>query len=95
MRERDIEEHLKEKIEKLGGLCMKWSSPGCTGVPDRIVFLPGGRVYFVELKRESGRVRARQKVMIEKLMSLGCRAVVLSSLEEVEQFVQEVSREEL
>ena len=42
MREREIEEWLREQIKNLGGKALKFTSPGNDGVPDRIVFLPGG-----------------------------------------------------
>jgi hypothetical protein len=53
--EKEIERKLKNLVEgKLGGLCLKWVCPGWRGVPDRILLFPGGRVYFVELKRPKG-----------------------------------------
>ena len=51
-RERDIEKWLREKIQQLGGVAMKFTSPGNDGVPDRIAILPGGQVWFKELKKE-------------------------------------------
>lgn len=51
-KERDIEGYFVEQVRSLGGECLKWISPGTTGVPDRIVILPlGMAVEFVELKR--------------------------------------------
>ena len=53
--EKEIERQLKIMVEsKLRGRCLKWVCPGWSGVPDRILLLPGGRVYFVELKRPQG-----------------------------------------
>ena len=55
--EREIERKLKVMVEgRLGGLCLKWVCPGWSGVPDRILLFPGGRVQFAELKRPKGGV---------------------------------------
>lgn len=70
-REAEIEAALRRCVERLGGLCLKWTCPGHSGVPDRIVLLPGGLVYFVELKRPSGRLRPLQKWWRDRLLGLG------------------------
>ena len=66
-RERDIESGLRRQVEKMGGKFMKFTSPGNDGVPDRIAILPGGRVWFVELKREGEKPTAIQKWQMEQL----------------------------
>lgn len=71
MKESEIESILVSEIRKAGGRSYKWVSPGNSGVPDRIVFLPGGKVIFVELKTESGKVGAQQKIQINRIQSLG------------------------
>lgn len=30
----------------------KWVAPGTRGVPDRIIIMPEGKTYFVEMKQE-------------------------------------------
>lgn len=71
--EKEIEQKLKVLVEgKLGGKCLKWVCPGWRGVPDRILLLPGGRVYFVELKRpKGGKVDPLQKWWKRQLEGLG------------------------
>ena len=73
MREREIEKWLREQIKNLGGRALKFTSPGNDGVPDRIVFLPGGRVYLVELKAIGGRLSPIQVMAAESLRALGYR----------------------
>lgn len=87
MREKDIEKYLKEKVEKLGGLCLKWVSPGTTGVPDRILILPEGITIFVELKTDIGQLSDRQKVMIQKILGRKGRVYVVNSKEEVDTLI--------
>ena len=60
MLERDVEKKLVREIRKIGGLCLKLVCPGFTGVPDRMIILPGGRIVFAELKRPGKAERPRQ-----------------------------------
>ena len=70
--EKDIERKLRQMIEKAGGRCLKWVCPGWSGVPDRLILLPGGRVYFVETKRpRGGRLGKMQIKWREWLTALG------------------------
>ena len=85
MRERDIERILVREVRRNGGEAYKWISPGNDGVPDRIVILHG-EVIFVELKSETGRLSAVQKLQIEKLRGLNQQAEVVKGLKELEQF---------
>lgn len=71
--EKEIEYKLRNLVESLGGRCLKWVCPGWVGVPDRIVLLPGGRIYFVETKRPGGRLSPMQKKWHEWLRELGFR----------------------
>lgn len=83
--ERDIERSLRRMVEKNGGLCLKWVCPGWSGVPDRIILLPGGRIIFAETKRpKGGTVSPRQAWWSRKLAQLGFWHEFIWSLEDVE-----------
>lgn len=69
--EKNTEKYLREEIRKLGGTAYKFVSPGQTGVPDRLVCLPGGKVFFAELKSEGRKSTPVQKRQQEKLKALG------------------------
>ena len=92
MRESQIEARLSRGVKQAGGLCLKWVSPGCTGVMDRIVLLPGGRVIFVELKQPGGRLSERQKWMADALARVGMDVRCLGNKEQVDKFLEEVTR---
>lgn len=87
-RERDAERKLVSGIKARGGQAYKWTSPGSAGVPDRIVILPGGYVFFVELKRPGGEVRPVQKAQLGRLRRMGCNVWVLYGVEDVIDFLR-------
>ena len=89
MLEKEIEKVLVREVSKLGGRAYKWVSPGNDGVPDRIVVLPGMRPVFVELKAESGRLSALQKVQVGRLLDMGQDVRVLRGIQEVERFLED------
>ena len=70
-RESKIEEWLNTQIKNLGGKSYKFISPGNPGVPDRIYLLPGGKVYFVELKKVTGRLSNTQVWQREQFRQMG------------------------
>jgi hypothetical protein len=82
--ERQIEQRLVRKVKEAGGVALKWVAPSTAGVPDRIVFLPGGRVMFVELKRPGGKRSAIQVHMCKLLEQLGADVRVVDTPEGVD-----------
>ena len=61
MREKEVEQKLVKAVKLAGGFCLKFTSPGFDGVPDRLVLLPRGRIAFIELKAPGKKPRALQK----------------------------------
>ena len=92
MRERDIEAKLVREIKKMGGECLKWVSPGTDGVPDRIVIMPSGDIWFVELKTDKGELSGPQEYWNRRLQELGCSAVVLYGQDQVQWFLDELRK---
>lgn len=90
MRESSIESGFVKRVKKAGGLCWKFTSPGTSGVPDRLVVLPGGRVSLIELKRVGGIVSDVQKTRIEELTALGIDARVCIGKTGIEEFFEDV-----
>lgn len=90
MLEKDIESWLNKQVEQMGGLAFKFVSPGNPGVPDRIYILPNGRVWFVELKQQSGRIANIQKKQRQRLMSLGCNYRLVRGMDDARDYVEEL-----
>lgn len=92
MLESKIEKRLKRKVEDIGGLSLKFTSLGMSGVPDRLVLLPKGRIYFVELKAPGKTLRPLQLKRKEQLEDLGFKVYVIDSYKKINEFIQEVMR---
>ena len=86
--EKDIERKLVKGVKALGGIAYKWVSPGNDGVPDRVVILPGARVYFVELKTETGKLSPVQERQHERLRGCGFSPITLHGVSEVGAFLE-------
>ena len=81
MRERDLERYTTMFIKSHGGLALKFISPGCVGVPDRLVLMPGGKMCFMELKAPGRKLRPLQVRRIEQLRALGFKVYVVDGKE--------------
>ena len=92
MKESTIERKLVQGVKALGGRVYKFVSPGNAGVPDRMVVLPGGRITFVELKTETGRLSKVQRFQIGQLEKLGCDVRVLRGADAVQRFLNQEIR---
>lgn len=71
MLEGQIERRLKDRCKQEGMMCMKFVSPGYTGVPDRIILIHGGHVVFVELKAPKKVERTRQRIVQDRIRKMG------------------------
>lgn len=94
--EQHVEGHLVKRVRALGGFSFKFDAiPGHTGLPDRLVILPGrkqfeghtpkARIIFVELKRPvGGRFSAKQMLWRSVLTQIGCEVFWCRTKQEVE-----------
>lgn len=89
-RERDIEAWLRRRIEDLGGEFWKFTSPGRDGVPDRIAIFPDGRLVFVELKTERGRLSKVQAYVCKCLIDMHQRVCIVFGMEGAREFLQDM-----
>jgi hypothetical protein len=85
--EKDVEKLLVKRVRDLGGHAYKFRSPGRRSVPDRVVVLPGGYIYFVECKRPGGKLTDGQKREIERLKAWGQRVEVVYNYDDVNELM--------
>ena len=89
MLERDLERNARMEVEDLGGWMLKWVSPGQNGVPDNLIFWPGGVVHFVEFKKPDGGKRTWQQTEVHKdLHKLGTKVFTIYSEKDWEAYLR-------
>lgn len=76
---------MRGRVKAAGGLALKLVCPGWTGVPDRLILLPGARVYFAETKDLGKTPKKRQRYVHSRLRELGFTVFVPDSKEAVDQ----------
>lgn len=99
-RESTIEKYLHACVRANGGTTYKFVSPQHNNVPDRIVIWPGDwisvrritrfapNIQFVETKAPKKGPRPGQLREHTRLRALGCTVEVLSTKEQVDQYVE-------
>ena len=92
VRERDIEAWLKGQVRDMGGLYLKFVSPGNDGVPDRIVIFPDGRLVFVELKTDGGKLSKVQRYQLNRLILMGQQVAVIRGMAGAEHFIRDMEK---
>ena len=92
MREKDIEKYLCQTVERIGGQAFKFTSPMNRGVADRVVCLPNGTVWFIEVKAPDGRLTELQKRFGQRMTNLRQNYAVLYTKEEVDEWFRTITR---
>ena len=87
MLEKQVEAYLVKRVKELGGRAYKFTSPAHRGVADRIVCLPNGQTWFVEVKTEGGRLSELQKVFASDMALMNQRYVCLWNKEQINEWL--------
>ena len=90
MKESEVENYLVWAVEVLGGTTWKFKSPSQRGVADRIVCMPNGETWFIELKRpKGGRLSPLQIKFREKVLSLQQQYALLINQQEIDKWLND------
>lgn len=92
MRERNIEYYFKKLVESYGGEVRKLQWIGRRGAFDRLAVMPGGCVYFVELKAPGEKPDPHQQREIDRFEALGAECWVIDSFEGTDKLLVEWSK---
>ena len=81
--EKLLERKLKKGVEKLGGQSIKLLSTHLTGLPDRLCLLPGGVLFFAEIKTTKKAAKKIQLLVHSQLRKLGFKVHVIDTSEQI------------
>ena len=88
--EKAIEKKLRTATKGMGGIALKFISPGWAGVPDRLILLPGKRLAFVEVKAPGETMRPLQVKRKRQLETLGFSVYCIDHPEQIQQVLSEI-----
>ena len=89
-REKIIEQKFVSAVKAHGGIAPKFVSPGFSGMPDRLLLMPGGRFAFVEVKAPGEKPRPLQLARHRLLRRLGFKVYVLDDAVHIENIISEI-----
>ena len=90
LREKVIEQYLVAEVKKRGGMALKVNSTSMKGLPDRMVLLPNGILFFAECKAPGKKARALQKFVHKKLRGLGFSVYVIDSKVQITKILKDL-----
>jgi hypothetical protein len=85
-REAALEAYFQKRVRLAGGITFKLA-PTVKGVPDRLVLLPMGKVFLVELKTAVGQLSAAQKLWHERAAAIGMHVDVVYGREQIDRWI--------
>lgn len=87
--EKVLEKLLVDEVKKVGGFCFKLLANYVAGLPDRICLLPGGIIFFAEIKTTNKKPTKIQSVIHKKIRNLGFEVFVIDSSKQINAILNE------
>jgi hypothetical protein len=84
-----VEKHLFDQCKKLDFVCLKFTSPANSGVPDRVV-IGNGLTVFLELKAPGETLRALQREVTNEMVRHGAIVRVADTKDLVDELLAEI-----
>ena len=93
--EKKLEQKLVKAVRDIGGLALKFVSPGCDGVPDRLILIAYGKVAFVEVKAKGKKPRPIQIRRINQIKNLGFLVFILDDEKDIPSIIHQVKGDQI
>lgn len=88
-KEASLESRLGAKIKSMGGWSLKLLPTFVIGLPDRMCLLPGGRLFFAEIKTTGEKPRRSQLAVHRRLEEMGFKVYVIDSSKQMDLILKE------
>jgi len=85
--EKNLERALCSRIKANKGMAIKLWAMSMTGLPDRLILMPGGKASFAEIKTTGQKPKLVQRIVHDKLRQLGFTVAVIDSQQSLDDFV--------
>ncbi len=85
--EKVLERKLNKTVKGLGGWGIKMLSIHINGLPDRFYLMPGGKVFFAEIKTTKKKPKKIQLLVHKKIADLGFKVLIIQSSEDIEYYL--------
>jgi hypothetical protein len=89
--EHELEDFAAARFAEAGHVCLKFTSPGFPGVPDRILLTNSGRAVFIEFKAPGQKPRRTQPAVIRMLKEMGHRVEFVDTFAQVRKLLRELA----
>lgn len=88
--EKWLEKVLKKEIGRLGGELIKLVPSQASGLPDRLCLMPGGIVFFIELKTLGKTLSPLQKMWRRTIMDMGFNYEIINTEAKLKELLDKV-----
>jgi hypothetical protein len=88
--ESSLESFFRKRVKLLGGEAIKLA-PHQAGIPDRLVIMPGGHMFLVELKTDTGQLSPIQVVWHQRMEKLGVAVHTVNGRAGVVDFLRRIT----
>jgi hypothetical protein len=93
--EKALERKLKDVIRFNKGLYLKLLPFQFNGLPDRFCLLPGGVIFFAEIKTTGEKPKKLQTYVHKRIRSLGFKVFVIDTVEQIKEIAKLYESREL
>ena len=87
--EKNLDKHIKLRAERHGGKAIKIAALHNNGLPDRLILLPYGRAFFIEVKGKGLKPTRQQAKEHKDLRALHFDVYVVDSFETLDGILPE------